>query len=86
VAGYSPHRVSERGRYHRLSSYYALHGRRKPELPLDQVLSVGSRHQTLHRSRPPLPWGVQVLLGMLTTIFCFACAVMTVLILGLFRG
>jgi hypothetical protein len=33
-----------------------------------------------------LPWGVQVLLGMLTTIFCFACAVMTVLILGLFRG
>ena len=93
MAGYPPRRVDGRDpdlhdlTYGQLLRYYALNGHRKRGPIFDQVLRSGSRRQARARSRPRLPWPVQVLLGMLTTVFCFACAVMTmVLLAGLFRG
>jgi hypothetical protein len=77
----------DRDVYRQLLARYVIDGRRKREPTFDQVLRSGSRRQARARSRPRLPWSVQVLLGMLFTIFCFACAVMTIVFLvGFFGG
>ena len=88
MAGYPPRRVDERAHghaYRQLLSDFVTDGQRAHKPSFDQVLSSGSRRQARARSRPHLSWPVQVLLGMMTTVFCFACLVMTLVILELFR-
>ena len=93
MAGHPPQRVDGRDpdlhdlTYRQLLRYYALNTQRRGRPSFDQVLRSGSRRQARARSRLRLPWPVQVLLGMLVTIFCFACVVMTIVFLvGLFGG
>jgi hypothetical protein len=88
VAGYPPRRLDERAHghaYRQLLSDFVTDGQRAYKPSFDQMLRSGSRRQARARNRPRLPWPVQVLLGMMTTVFCFACLVMTLVILGLFR-
>jgi hypothetical protein len=88
MAGYPPRRVDERAHghaYRQLLSDFVTDGQRAHKPSFDQVLSSGSRRQARVRNRPRLPWLVQVLLGMMTTVFCFTCLVMTLVALGLLR-